>query len=125
MPSNTITVNWNGKPLGEISEKCSPADMARACPLFFRTKFGKRETYTGHRGQLIVRFSSGFGQAGTDARRTAAYVFLVNGYAGSDDNTKTTTPDLFCVAHGSEVTSVRQAQRLIDKLLDGVDLSAV
>jgi hypothetical protein len=76
--------------------------------MFFRTKFGARETYTVHRGCLIVRNTVTFtGQLPT--RRTAVYL-VTDSLEGH--------PDTFCVQPGSEHLTVRQAKKFLDQILD-------
>jgi len=89
-----------------VDEHASEYDMERACPVFFRTPHGKRETFTIHRGQLIVRNTVQFtGQR--PQRMTTVYLFLVDG---------PDAPDLSCL--GGNASSIRQAKRLIDDTLE-------
>ena len=94
-------------PLGEISDKSSLVDIDRAEPRFFSIKFGKRETYTMHRGQLIVRTTAQF-TSGPE-RRTVVYLFLHKGFIDNPGKGST-----YCLS--SDCTSVAQAKRLIDKV---------
>jgi hypothetical protein len=89
--------------LGEVNEKSSLYDMEKGCPLFFKTKFGKRETYSVYRGQLIVRYSVQFTN-GTQ-RLTSVYLFFGD--------------DLNCISSGSDINTEGQAKKLIDRVLDG------
>lgn len=91
----------------EIDEQASLLDMERACPRFFKTKHGNRETHSVYRGCLIVRNTVNF-TAGPK-RTTTVYLFTVL------DGTK----HLFCSSAGSDINSIRQARRHIDKILDG------
>jgi hypothetical protein len=93
----------------EINENTSLSDMERNCPLFFKTKHGKRETYTIHRGQLIVRNTVQF-TGGRPERKTAVYMYTPD-LEGS--------PDLFCVSSGSNLKSIDGAKGLIDRIIEG------
>lgn len=89
--------------------------MQQSCPNFFKTKFGKRETYSTYRGQLIVRntrtLDHGFGNK-RSFRDTTVYLFLV----ATTDKTHR-VPDFMCVSAGNEVKGVAQAKKLIDRIL--------
>ena len=85
-----------------IDESHSLVDMERACPKFFRVPHGKRETYHPHRGCLIVRGTVQFTRCDPE-RRTTVYLF-VDG------------DDMLCVT--SNVNSIAQAKRLIDRILE-------
>lgn len=81
--------------------------MRHNCPLFFRTPHGKRETYTVYNGSLIVRNTVQFTGC-RPQRMTAVYLCLSN-LAGH--------PDLFCVSAGSNISSIAQAKRLVDRII--------
>lgn len=99
-----------------IDDSSSLSDMQSKCPKFFDSKHGSRETFTVYRGQLIARATDRHASAGP-IRRTSVFLFLV----GSDDktDTKTVYPYHSCVSSGCDVDSVRQAKRLIDRIIDG------
>lgn len=90
---NTITVD----------EKADLVDMERAATYFFKNKHGKRETFSVHRGCIIVR-NTVDGQ-----RKTAVHLFGTL----SEDNKKT----FFCVCAGNPVNSISEAKNLIDTVL--------
>lgn len=91
----------------EIDESKCVHDMERACPRFFKIKHGKRETYSEHRGCLIVRHTVQY-TASRPRRETVVYVHCnLEGRM-----------DMFCVSIGSKCGSIAQAKRLIDHLLD-------
>lgn len=91
----------------EVDESKTIHDMEQACPRFFRNKHGKRETFSEYRGCLIVRHTVQYTHA--KVRETVVYVHCnVEG-----------SLDMFCVSVGSKCGSIRQAKRLIDRLLDG------
>ena len=103
----------DGTPIAEIDEEHYLADMENKCWGFFKTPHGKRETYTVYRGQLIVRNTMQFtGEKPT--RMTAVHLYFPNGYADNPGHA-----DLFCISAGSGVGTVRQAEKLIDRVLDG------
>lgn len=92
----------------EIDESCSLADMERSCPLFFKNRHGKRETYGVHRGCLIVRYTVQFTGC-KPHRNTVVYIHCrLEGRM-----------DMFCVSVGSDCYNIQQAKRLINRLLDG------
>lgn len=89
----------------EIDEHASLSDMQSCEPLFFKTKHGKRETYTVYRGFLIVRNTVQFtGEA--SHRRTVVYAF-------------STENGSFCVSSGKNLSGIYEAKELIDHLIDG------
>ena len=109
----TRTIKLNNSPsLVEVNESSSLVDMQRNCPMFFNFPFGKRETYTVHRGCLICRHTTTFSD-GKPVRRTVVYLYLPAGYSDSP------RPDMYCVSASGEVHSIKQGKRLIDKILDG------
>jgi hypothetical protein len=94
-----------------VSETSRLADMENTNSRFFATPHGKREHFSMHRGQLIVRCTAKFSHG--SERRTSVFLFVVGGDDGAAGY-----PYLFCVSSGNEVRSIRQAQRLIDRILD-------
>ena len=99
------------------NEQASFSDIERACSKFFTNPLGKRESYSVHRGFLIVR--------GTDVhcsnapvRRTSVFLFLPEGYG--DESAR---PDLFCVSACASLNNISQAKRYIDALLAHGDYS--
>lgn len=88
----------------EVNEKAKLWEMENECPLFFKVKFGKRETYTVHRGCLIVRNTKTFGD-GKPRRMTTVYLFTKK---------LENKPDLF---HIGEAENINQAKKLIDLVL--------
>ncbi len=56
------------------NEWWSEVDVRRTVPNFFRTKFGKRETYTFYRGFIIVRNTVQFTNS-RPQRKTTLYLF--------------------------------------------------
>jgi hypothetical protein len=95
--------------IGDVDESTSLVDMQQSCPTFFRNPSGKRETYTIYRGQLIVRCTVQFTGCKPE-RKTIVYLFFISGEMKNDT---------FCVSAGSKLKGVRQAKKLIDKILDG------
>jgi hypothetical protein len=107
--SKLVTIkDSEGEPMGNVDEHTGIARMRARCPNFFRTKHGGRETYTVHRGQLIVRGTVQFTDSRPE-RRTVVYLYCVDG--DLEDDT-------FCVSTGY-LTTVAQAKKLIDRILDG------
>lgn len=108
-----ITVKMQSGWTIEVNEDISIVDIQRGEPGFFKTKHGKRETYTVYRGCLIVRSTQNLGRRmfreGTPTRGTAVYL-----YGTSSENNKPTT---FCIA-GVDVKTIPQAKRLIDRVLE-------
>lgn len=97
--------NKDTKSVYEINEEATLQDMENNCPRFFKNKHEKRETYTTHRGCLIVRNTVNYSSG--PIRETAVYVYckLEN------------KPDLFRISAGSPVNSIDQAKRLINHML--------
>jgi hypothetical protein len=89
----------------EIDEHATETIMRQACPQFFACTHGSRETYTVYRGQLIVRNTVYF-ERNRPERKNTVYAFLVD------------SGDLFCVSGGRDLSSVRDAKRYIDVLLE-------
>ena len=87
-----------------IDEDISLVDIERAEPKFFSTKFGKRETYTMYRGQLICRHTVTFTGCKPE-RRTTAYLFDAVG--------KST----FCIS-GMDLKSIGHAKGVIDQIIE-------
>ena len=99
------------------NEQASLTEMEESCGKFFtKTPGRKRETYTVHRGFLIVRNTTdmhcGPGGVLQPRRMTAVYVFLPEGHG--DDSPR---PDLSCVSGCVNLGSIYQAKRYIDQLL--------
>ena len=99
-----------------VDDQVSLADIERSCPNFFKTPHGKRETYSMYRGFLIVRNTVTFGARafypGKPERRTTVYLCYL------DDELPHRRFDTSCVSSGCELGSVRQAERLADKILE-------
>ena len=100
----------DGTVIGTVDEHTSLGNIQTACHTFFRP-FGKvkRETYSIHRGQLIVRHTVQF-TGRKPERCTIVYLFFISGEMANDT---------FCVSAGSECNNINQAKKLIDKILDG------
>ncbi len=94
------------------NEQASLVDMERACPRFFRNQHGKRETHTVYRGFLIVR-ATDVHACNAPVRRTSVYLFLPEGYGEESPG-----PDMSCVSACTNVNSIPQAKRYIDRLLE-------
>lgn len=101
----TVTIKATGN-VYEVNEHKSLSDMERAEPLFFKTPHGKRETYTIHRGQLIVRNTVQFTGCKPE-RKTTVYLFLHD----TDTNNWSTL-------HAGGASTLYQAKKLIDHILD-------
>mgnify|MGYP001209275634 CR=1 FL=1 len=111
------------------NEDASFSDIERACPGFFKTPHGKRESYSVHRGCLIVRATTEICRVPT--RMTSVFLFLPHGH---EDGGR---PDLFCVTgcgivygkaiHGlaslRSMRSIAQAKQYVDALLAHGDYS--
>lgn len=106
---NTRTIKTpTGEVIGDVSEETSLVDIERAEPKFFSAKFGKREAFTIHRGQLICRYTARLSHG--PVRMTTVYLFIHRpGHA---------KPDTMNISSRNPVNNVRQAQRLIDSILD-------
>ena len=104
-PIRKITIKATGN-VYEVNEWTSLTDMERAEPLFFKTPHGKRETYTIHRGQLIVRNTVQFTGC-KPQRMTTVYLFL------RDPDT-----DNWSTLHAGGASTLYQAKKLIDRILD-------
>jgi hypothetical protein len=97
------------------NEDASFCDIERACSGFFKTKHGKRESYSVHRGCLIVRATTEICRVPT--RMTSVFIFLPEGH---EDNGR---PDLFCVSACATLRGIPQAKQYIDGLLAHGDYS--
>jgi len=86
-----------------VDETLSLGEMESACPEFFKTPHGTRETYHVHRGFLIVRNTVTFDRQKT--RRTNVYVFA-----------KGDQPSL--IIWNRKLSSIKHAQKLIDHLIE-------
>ncbi len=106
-----IKSNHNDSIIGKVDESVSLTAMKQNCPSFFKTKFGKRESYIEHRGCIIVRNTVQF-TGELPKRRTACYLYFPNGY---EDNGKADFQNIMEVKASS---TVRQAKKIIDRLLD-------
>jgi hypothetical protein len=106
IPLKMLGADW----LLTVNEDHSIVDVERAEPVFFRKPHGKRETYTMHRGCMIVRNTQLYtgGLRGIKVRETAVYLFGTSGDTG-----KLVTS---CAA-GCDITSIYQAKKLIDRIL--------
>jgi hypothetical protein len=104
----TIKRRGEGSVIGDVDESTDLHTIERACPTFFRTPHGKRETYDTYRGQLIVRNTVKFDRK--SVRRTVVYLFFVSGEMKNDT---------FCISSGCDLACVQDAKRLIDLVLDG------
>jgi len=97
------------------NEDASFSDIETACHLFFKTKHGKRESYSVHRGCLIVRATTVICRVPT--RMTSVFLFLPHGH---EDGGR---PDLFCVSGCASLRSIAQAKQYVDGLLAYGDYS--
>lgn len=94
----------------QVDESTSLARMRENCPKFFGGKLYKRETYTTHRGCIVLRGTVQY--TGCKPRReTVVYLYLPNGSPGSPK------PDTFCIS-SHQHNSVRSARKFIDRVLD-------
>jgi len=90
-----------------LDESTSLADIQQAEPMFFKTPFGKRETYTMYRGQLIVRYTVSRPRMFNPAesfRKTTIHLF--------DKESGT-----HCVSSDTTVKDIRHAKRIIDRII--------
>ena len=93
----------------EVETRTRLDQFEQACPIFFRNSHGKRETFDMYQGFLIVRHTVTF-TGGRPERLTAIYIVyqaIKNGALKLDAN---------CIRTSSNL-SVRQAKRLIDKII--------
>lgn len=93
----------------EHDDDVSELDMRAAMPNFFRNRFGKRETYTFHRGFIICRYTAQF----TGCRPTRKTVLYL--YSKKDR-------DVFHIDGAGN--SVRSAMRRVDWILENKRLVA-
>ena len=100
--------------LWQVDEWLSLSDIERNCPVFFSCTHGKRETYTIHRGQLIVRNTVHF--TGCPPQRKTT-VYLVTTHEVHRGNWhRTPNFETFCL--GSDYSGIESAKRAIDRVLD-------
>ena len=105
----TTINNKDGHIIGQVDEDKSLSEMKSYCGNFFNKPFGKRETYSVHRGQLICRHTVKFGNV--PERHTVIYLYFVNGKMNNDT---------LWVHSGKETN--KQAQKIIDRILDNGSL---
>lgn len=100
--------------LWQIDEWLSQSDVERECSLFFKCTHGQRETYTMHRGQLIVRNTVTF--TGMRPQRKTT-VYLVTTHEVHRGNWhRTPNFETFCL--GSDYSGIESAKRAIDRVLE-------
>ncbi len=104
--ATTIPVKVYGSTY-EVNESLSLAEMERAEPAFFRTKFGKCESHRVYRGCLITRYTRLYSR-GQNERVTVAYLW------GRNDDEKVGLSS-FCLGH---TTNAYRAKKLIDIVLN-------
>lgn len=93
-----------------VDEGATLLDMQHAEARFFAKTHGSRETYTVHRGCLVVRYTTG-SMAGGQVRRTATYIFGRSSESGDRI--------LWNIDAGLEwVHDIRTGKRAIDTVLD-------
>lgn len=97
-----------------VDDQACLVDMEREEPKFFQNTHGKRETYTVHRGCLIVRNTPRHSLTGRPTRMTAIYLFYPKEHVGSDKNSYSGLSNLA----GFSPSSVASAKRLIDQVLE-------
>lgn len=90
-----------------VDENAQLSDMQNHCPTFFKTKFGKQETYSTYRGCLIVRYTIQFTNE-QPKRHTVPYLY---GYSMEDEH-----HDTFCL--GTSCPDIQSAKQLIDDVLE-------
>lgn len=90
-----------------VDDSATLSQIREAVPNFFRTPFGKRETFTMYRGQIIVRNTQTFSD-GSKRRMTIPYLFVTypNG-----------VQDTFCISVCAR--DIKHAKKIIDIVLDG------
>ena len=93
-----------------VEDSTTVASMQALCPAFFRTKRGKNERYTSHRGCLIVRHTNTYSDR-IPRRETVVYLFLPEGMEGSK------RADTFCVYSYIPCRSIRMGKAIIDGIL--------
>lgn len=103
-------VRLNSGSVVQIDENASLTDMQTNCPKFFTNKLYGRETYTTHMGCLILRGTITYTGC-RPKRETVIYLYLPLGFSDSPG------PDMMCV-NGYRINSIREAKRLIDKILE-------
>ncbi len=93
-----------------VDEDVSELDIRSAVPKFFSCPFGKRETYTIHRGAVICRHTVTYTGCKPE-RLTVTYLF------GRWPEEKHS--DVFCLSpYTPKLNSVAQAKRQVDRILD-------
>ncbi len=91
-----------------VDEHATLGDVRRAEPKFFSVKFGKRESYSMHRGCLILRMT--VEHPGRDSQRKTI-VYLFGEWTEGDHKYHGTL-------HMGEASTVDQAKKMIDKTLE-------
>lgn len=94
----------------KVDEWMSESQLRSNVPNFFSCTHGSRETYTMHRGQVIVRNTVTF-TGSRPERRTTVYLCTI-----PDDESK--NYDTMCISTNVTLNSVAQAKRFIDRVLD-------
>lgn len=97
-------VHWIGQTsfTHNVNIRICEREIREKCPRFFNTKFGKRETFSFHRGFIISRHTVQYSNSKPE-RKTVIYLYDV------DDN-QTYLIDCHC-------KSVQQAKSIIDHII--------
>jgi hypothetical protein len=107
-----ICLNSTGS-LWLVDEWMSENEIRRQCNHFFSCTHGSRETYTMHRGQIIVRNTNTFG-GGTPQRCTTVYLVTTHEVHRNNWH-RTENFETFCLGQS---TTLYQAKKMIDAVLD-------
>ena len=105
--SNIVKVKLHCSTL-EVDTLASKSDMRNQCPMFFKNSHGKRETFTIHKGCIIVRNTIQFTCCKPE-RHTTVYL-----YGKLEDGQY----NMFCISSLVDLKNVAQAKRLIDNALN-------
>lgn len=93
-----------------VDEWASEQDMRANLRHFFDVAHGRRETFTVHRGCIIVRNTVKYSVSPYQERRTTIYLY------GHWERSK--RQDVACISPRIRLGSVREAKRFLDRILD-------
>jgi hypothetical protein len=107
--------NLEGDEYVTIDQMAYLGEMENMLVHFFKKPHGNRETYTVYRGCLIVRCTVNFGNG--PERKTTCYLFYKT--PAPEGSGRLPTASTSCINPDSPPNSIKGAERLIDKVLDG------
>lgn len=105
---NLVTITKDNFKFG-VNTDLSLAKVQDLIPNFFKTKFGKRETFEMYRGFLIVRHTLDL-SGGVHTRETVIYLVAVY----TEDQSVNPIPDTYFAGYAS---SSRSARSWIDHII--------